>query len=141
MASPTFHQPDLFDQGVEGIQETPHYLSDQVITYIGNKRSLIPFINRAVQAVKEQLGKDKIDVFEPFTGSGIVARYFKQHALCLIVNGLENYTVLLGKCYLANRNDIDLKKLCEWNRKLSFLLGKAWGMGVYSSEGVRVSLF
>ncbi|MDE0648334.1 MAG: hypothetical protein OXI08_09950 [Cyanobacteria bacterium MAG IRC4_bin_6] len=80
MASLTFHQPGLFDQGVEAIQEIPHYLSDQVITYIGNKRSLISFIDRAVQTVKEQLGKDKID-----TGSGIVARYFKQHASRLIV--------------------------------------------------------
>jgi len=122
VALPTFHQPRLFGQGVEEIQETPRYLSDQVITYIGNKRSLIPFIDRAVQTVKEQLGKDKIDVFEPFTGSGVVARYFKQHASRLIVNDLEDYTVPLGKCYLANRIDVDLKELYDWNRKLSLLL-------------------
>lgn len=122
VAFPTFHQPHLFGQDVEEIQEAPHYLSDQVITYIGNKRSLIPFIDRAVQTVKERLGKDKIDVFEPFTGSGVVARYFKQHASRLIVNDLEDYTIPLGKCYLANRIDVDLKELCEWNRKLSFLL-------------------
>ena len=120
---PTFHQPHLFDQDVEEIQETPRYLFDQVITYIGNKRSLIPFIDHAVQTVKKQLGKDKIDIFEPFTGSGVVARYFKQHASHLIVNDLEDYTIPLGKCYLANRTDIDLKELCEWNRELSFLLG------------------
>ena len=122
VALPTFHQPRLFGQDVEEIQEAPHYLSDQVITYIGNKRSLIPFIDRAVQTVKEQLGKDKIDVFEPFTGSGVVARYFKQHASRLIVNDLEDYTIPLGKCYLANRVDVDLKELYDWNRKLSLLL-------------------
>ena len=119
---PTVHQPRLFDQDVEEIQENPHYLSDQVVTYIGNKRSLIPFIDRAVRTVKEQLDKDKIDIFEPFTGSGIVARYFKQHASRLIVNDLENYTIPLGKCYLANRVDVDFKELCEWNHRLSFLL-------------------
>lgn len=118
----TLHQADLFDHGVDRLQEDPKYLSNQVVTYIGNKRALLPFIGRAVRLVKERIGKEKLAIFEPFTGSGIVARSLKKHASRLVVNDLEDYTIPLGECYLANRSDVNAKAIGHWNRRLRRLL-------------------
>ena len=52
-------------------------------------------------------------MFDVFSGSGIVARYFKQFSELLIVNDLEKYSVLINKCYLSNddeRNTSILRK-------------------------------
>jgi adenine-specific DNA-methyltransferase len=58
--------------------ENEDYLTQQLITYIGNKRSLLTFIGDGVYEVTRKLGKKKLDVFDVFSGSGAVARYFKQ---------------------------------------------------------------
>ena len=50
-------QQSLF--GDERGEEYPDYLTRQLITYIGNKRSLLGHIDRAVFWVKERLGKDE----------------------------------------------------------------------------------
>ncbi|MDR3182914.1 MAG: DNA adenine methylase, partial [Planctomycetaceae bacterium] len=71
-------------------QENEDYLTKQLITDLGNKRSLLDFVGQAVNKVKKQLGKEKLDLFDVFSGSGVVARYFKQHAGQLYVNDLEN---------------------------------------------------
>lgn len=43
--------------------ENEEYLTKQIITYIGNKRSLLPFIGNAVDEVKKRLGKSKLTFF------------------------------------------------------------------------------
>lgn len=96
------------------LMENENYLTSQIITYIGNKRSLLSFIGEAVDLVKKDLKKDKIDIVDLFSGSGIVARYFKQHSSKLIANDLEDYSYILNKCYLANTSDIDMNELISW---------------------------
>lgn len=59
------------------IGESPGYLSSQIITYLGNKRSILHYINDAVCKVKEKLGKEKLNMLDAFSGSGIVSRLFK----------------------------------------------------------------
>ncbi len=94
--------------------ENEEYLTSQIITYIGNKRSLLSFIGNAIEVVKKDLKKDKLDVVDLFSGSGIVARYLKQHASKLIVNDLEKYSYTLNKCYLANKSEINMDELVSW---------------------------
>lgn len=60
--------------------ENKKYLTQQIITYIGNKRSLLSFIGNSVELVKQELNKDKLDIFDVFSGSGIVSRFFKQYS-------------------------------------------------------------
>ena len=91
--------------------ENEEYLTTQIITYIGNKRSLLDFIGNAVLEVKNRLKKDKLDIVDLFSGSGIVSRYFKQYSNTLIANDLEDYSYTLNKCYLTNKSEIDLKEL------------------------------
>lgn len=91
----------------EFLEENKDYLTSQILTYIGNKRSLLKFIGRGVSRVKKELSEDKISFFDAFSGSGIVSRYLKQHAKLIIANDLELYSQIVNKCYLTNRTEID----------------------------------
>lgn len=97
--------------GLFGAEENPEYLTSQLITYIGNKRSLLTFIGSAADSVRSRIGKDKLDVIDLFSGSGVVARYFKRYSRRLVANDLEPYCEITNRCYLANRPEIDLKQL------------------------------
>ena len=91
--------------------ENKDYLNKQLITYLGNKRSLIDFIDTVVQIVKTELNQDKIKIFDGFTGSGAVARYFKQHAATLITNDLETYSKIINETYLTNKSEINEEEI------------------------------
>jgi adenine-specific DNA-methyltransferase len=91
--------------------ENEDYLTKQILTYIGNKRSLLKFITKGINTVSEKLGKEKLDIFDVFSGSGIVARHFKQYAENLFVNDLEKYSQITNECYLANITDINVLEL------------------------------
>ena len=95
------------------IAEDPDYLSRQLITYIGNKRALLGHIGIAVERVKRRLGKSRLAVFDAFSGSGIVSRFLKAHASLLISNDIEDYAVVIGRCYLRNRSTVDLSAISE----------------------------
>jgi adenine-specific DNA-methyltransferase len=91
--------------------EHPDYLSKQLITYIGNKRSLLGHIDKAVSHVKERLGKPRLRIFDAFAGSGVVSRFFKRHAEWLVSNDLENFAATAGRCFLRNHSSVDLSRL------------------------------
>lgn len=91
--------------------ENEKYLSEQLITYLGNKRKLLDFIESAVVDIKKELGKDKLVLLDGFAGSGVVSRSFKKHAKKVISNDLENYSYIIGKCYLTNGKDVDMERI------------------------------
>jgi Adenine-specific DNA methylase len=94
-------------------KEDPRYLQTQIITYIGNKRSLLPFIGKGVETVKTRLGKTRLASLDLFSGSGIVARYLKRHSDLLIANDLEQYSKICNQCYLANFSSVDMNELAD----------------------------
>ena len=95
------------------------FLSSQLITCIGNKRSLLPFINRTVEGIKKRLDRKKLKVLDGFSGSGAVSRLLKEHASELWANDLEDYCEILSRCYLTNRSGVDLKRIEETVRALN----------------------
>jgi adenine-specific DNA-methyltransferase len=98
-------------------RENPDYLVRQLITCIGNKRSLLASIGQALELACERLGKSRLDLADLFAGSGVVSRYFKAYATRLVANDLEEYSRILGKCYLANVREINLPQLTRtWER-------------------------
>jgi adenine-specific DNA-methyltransferase len=105
------------------VAETPGYLTRQLITCLGNKRALLGPIAAAVAQVKRRLGKDRLHIFDAFSGSGVVARMFKAHAERLISNDLEEYAAVLGRCFLRNRSTVDQPALAAlvaaWNTQLA----------------------
>ena len=102
--------------------EKKEFLTEQIITYLGNKRSLLTFIDTAIHLVLKELKASKIDTFDVFAGSGIVSRYLKQYSLNLFTNDLEDYCFTINKCYLTNENEIDLTILKNWYQKIKDLL-------------------
>ncbi len=54
--------------------ENPAFLSEQIITYIGNKLLLIGKIEVEVQKIAGELGREKLFFADFFSVSGIVAR-------------------------------------------------------------------
>lgn len=83
--------------------ENPDFLKKQLITYLGNKRALLGFIDEALMGVKSELKKEKISFLDLFSGSGVVARFAKAHCDYIIANDLEYYSYLINKCFLANK--------------------------------------
>ena len=112
--------------------ENEEYLTTQIITYIGNKRSLLGFIGDAVDEVKKRLGKDKLDIVDIFSGSGIVSRYLKQYSSKLIANDLEEYAYVINKCYLSNKSDIDMDELVSYYNYLKEQLDGELKRGIIS---------
>ncbi|MDR2785701.1 MAG: DNA adenine methylase [Treponema sp.] len=99
-------------------EENEDYLNRQIITYIGNKRSLLPFIRTGVNKVLSRLNRKSIKTFDVFSGSGVVARYLKSCSSKIIVNDLEKYSEVINRCYLSNVSEIDTQKLSGYYNKL-----------------------
>ena len=87
------------------MREDKNFLTDQIITYIGNKRLLIATIEKEVLAVKKILQKDRLVCADLFAGSGIVGRMLKKHSSVLYANDLETYSYVINDCYLSNKMD------------------------------------
>ncbi len=95
------------------IAEDPRFLEEQLITYIGNKRALLPFLGEAITLVRKRLGERKLATLDLFSGSGVVARYLKQDSHTLIANDLESYSRVVNECHLANSTEYDLAELAR----------------------------
>ena len=92
------------------VQENPDFLTTQIITYIGNKRTLIANIEQEVELIRCELEGKRLVSADLFSGSGIVARMLKRHSEKLIVNDLETYSALINSCYLSNKKDFPQDK-------------------------------
>lgn len=91
--------------------ENTQYLTEQLITYIGNKRSLLPFIKQGVEIVQKELNKEFLHCFDVFSGSGIVSRFLKSCASSITTNDLETYAKIISSCYLSNKSSINFDEL------------------------------
>ncbi|MBE2984165.1 DNA adenine methylase [Campylobacter sp. RM9344] len=85
--------------------ENPAFLKEQILTYLGNKRALLGLIGQGVKYAKSKLDKDKLSCGDLFSGSGIVARFLKQHSNFIIANDIELYSRIANECYLYNADE------------------------------------
>lgn len=98
--------------------ENQAYLEEQILTYLGNKRTLLNYIGEQVVEIQHQLNKDKLVSLDLFSGSGIVSRYLKQFSSAVYANDLEEYSWVINSCYLSNQNEFDIGK---YNHYLALL--------------------
>jgi len=110
-------------------QENARFLSEQIITYIGNKRALLDFIGKGLSIVGKRLGKKKLVSADLFAGSGIVSRYLKAFSSTLYTNDLESYSACINSCYLTNRSEVDMKLLEDTLRRIKETIKKEWKPG------------
>lgn len=115
--------------------ENPAYLTDQLLTYIGNKRSLLSLIDSAAERVQERLGR-KLTVLDAFSGSGVVSRLLKARAEVIIANDLESYARVMSECYLTNQTDVDLAAVKATIDDLNAKVGEG-----YAVEGFIEKLY
>ncbi len=106
-------------------EEDPRYLSQQLITLIGNKRALLGYIGDQVARVKKRLGKSQLTILDAFSGSGVVSRFFKAHADRLISNDIEAFAAAVGRCYLRNRSTVEMPALAEFVSHLNAVVDDA----------------
>lgn len=90
-----------------GSMEDEQFLSRQLVTYLGNKRALLPPIREALDTAARRVGRP-LHTLDAFSGSGVVARLLKGYSRRLVVNDLEPYAAVLSRCYLANRSEVNL---------------------------------
>lgn len=114
------------------LSDNEKFLTEQIITYLGNKRSLLDFIGSAVENIKKDIGKQKLVIFDVFSGSGIVARYFKKYSSTLITNDLEDFSYTINTCYLANKSELDFDTLYSYYNLLIEELDKELSPGFIS---------
>jgi adenine-specific DNA-methyltransferase len=95
---------------------TAEYYTEQIITYMGNKRKVLPHIEPILERVKAKLGKEKLAIGEGFSGSGVVSRLFKNHASAIYVNDLAGYSKTLNQCYLANPDAVTSSVIWQYNQ-------------------------
>lgn len=93
------------------MEENKDYLTKSIITYLGNKRNLLNFIDKSTEYVKKELEKEKLTIVDLFSGSGIVARNYKKDAELIITNDLEYYNYIINSCFLKNKSEIDFEEL------------------------------
>ena len=104
----------------EEAEENPAFLKEQIVTYLGNKRSLLDYIEAAVRHARARLGGRKLRAADLFSGSGIVARLLKRHAELLVANDLESHAAWVNRCYLANADEVrpaELEEGLRWLRE------------------------
>lgn len=98
--------------------DNERYLTEQIITYLGNKRRLLDNIANEVENILPEIGEDKVKICDLFSGSGIVARRLKQYASRLYVNDLEEYCYVINDCYLTNKEDFNEEFYDECKQKI-----------------------
>ncbi len=77
-------------------------LTRGLIAYIGNKRSLLPFLGSAFARCADRLdGRGPIRFLDPFAGSGGVSRLARAMGFDVRSNDREYYAALIGRCRVA----------------------------------------
>lgn len=82
-------------------------LRSSLITYLGNKRRLLPLISAGFTRVRREIGAIN-RVAEPFAGSGVVGRMARIGGCAVHSNDIEEYTRPFGRAFLeVNPDEID----------------------------------
>jgi adenine-specific DNA-methyltransferase len=74
------------------------FVLQPMITYIGNKRKLVPWIMEIVRDIHKEIGNLK--VLDGFAGSGVVSRALMPYCSELHSNDMEYYSYILLRCFL-----------------------------------------
>ena len=88
------------------------FMNQSMLTCLGNKRKLIKNIQEIIHIdVLPHINKEKINIFDGFTGSCIVSKGLVKYSDNLYSNDLELYSYIMAKCFLEEPNEEDKKKV------------------------------
>jgi adenine-specific DNA-methyltransferase len=75
------------------------FLTEQLIAYIGNKRSLLPFLHQVFARIAAD--RPAASFLDPFAGSGSVSRLARLMGMSVSANDWEPYSFVINGCHLA----------------------------------------
>jgi adenine-specific DNA-methyltransferase len=114
--------PTLAPAATDDAPEDPAYLTTGLLTYLGNKRALLPHLESAVLTVRTALGGRRLRALDAFSGSGAVSRMLKRHSAVLVANDLEDYCRVVSTCHLANTADVPLAEVVRHVARINALM-------------------
>ena len=107
------------------------FVLQPMITYIGNKRKLVPWIMEVVEEICSELHTNKLHTLDGFAGSGVVSRALMPFCSQLHSNDMEYYSFILLQCFLhtptldqrieIDRHFEEIDKLCQNPTETSFI--------------------
>ncbi len=97
---------------------TRHYVFNQLIPYIGNKRKLLGLIEQALPATARGDRKTFLDLF---AGSGVVSRFAKSLGYQVLSNDWEPYAWAINGCYIGNNKPPAFRKFGGYEAALGKL--------------------
>ncbi|WP_086276734.1 DNA adenine methylase [Campylobacter vicugnae] len=100
-------------------EENKAYLNEQLISYLGNKRSLLSSIESVIIDIKNELRLKRIKFADVFSGSGVVSRLAKAHSSLILANDLERYSYIINSCYLSNSTPKLLENLSAFYKQIN----------------------
>ncbi len=81
------------------------------MNYIGSKKSLLKFLEKAVEQC--HIDKKNPVLCDLFAGTGRVGRHFKEKGYSIIANDMEDYSYSLIKHYIGNHTELNIKKYIQ----------------------------
>jgi len=93
------------------------YIHQPMITYLGNKRKLVHWIQDIIQSVPHAR------VLDAFAGSGVVSRTLRLFCTELHSNDMERYSHILLRCYLETPCSEQRARIAEHSRIMETLPG------------------
>lgn len=108
-------------------QNNNNFLENNIITYLGNKRTQLGFINNILTSVistdKDLNNKEanEVSVFDIFSGSGVVTRSFKQQGYSVLSNDLEKYSTVINEVMSGtNKSELESIFSCVYEKLVSY---------------------
>lgn len=107
---------------------------DQLITYIGNKRKIVPQIVEFVKQALELLGEKKLSCLDLFSGSGVVSRSLIPYASHIVAVDNEAYSKAINDCYLLTNKHYPQDALLLMFSSLQRLIREYVKSGTHKGE-------
>lgn len=102
-----------FSQSYESIFKEIIFMEESM-NYIGSKLSLLSFLNEVIEELLSKLEQEPV-FCDIFTGTGTVAKYFKEKNFSIIANDIQYYSYVTAKHFISNNKIIRFPKLQEMN--------------------------
>lgn len=96
------------------------FLTTQLLTYIGNKRKLLPLIGNVLEEIMQDIGPRPVSFADVFAGTGIVSRMARRWVSTLYINDFEEYSAFSNKVYHTNYSDVPSEEVEDWRQRVSY---------------------